>query len=95
MALGKSPLDALREWFGQRVSLRRTFGDPRLTKAFVLCEILEEDLKIPGMKALGEKLLHGRAGEQGWDTQTSIQAIAAATEKAMMPSIGRTDSKEG
>jgi hypothetical protein len=91
MAIGKTPLDALREWWGERIALRRTHGDPKLTKAFILCDYLESDLKIPGMKVLGEKLLHGRAGELGWDTDTSIRAIEAASEKGATIQSNRRD----
>lgn len=85
MAIGKTALDALREFWHTRFAgtfaLRSTYGDAKLTKAFTLCDILERDLKIPGMRDLGEKLLHGRAGEMGYDTDTSIKAIEAASEK--------------
>jgi hypothetical protein len=85
MAIGKTALDALREFWHTRftgvLALRSTYGDAKLTKAYTLCDILERDLKIPGMRDLGEKLLHGRAGELGYDTDTSIRAIEAASEK--------------
>lgn len=85
MAIGKTLLDALREFWQARQTggliLRGTYGDPRLTKAYMLCDVLERDLKIPGMRDLGEKLVHGRAGEIGYDTETSIKAIEAASEK--------------
>jgi hypothetical protein len=95
MAIGKTALDALKEFwharFGGGFILRSTYGDAKLTKAYTLCDILERDLKVPGMRDLGEKLLHGRAGELGYDTDTSIKAIEAASEKGATIQSNRRD----
>jgi hypothetical protein len=80
---GKGALDALKEWFGVRHDLRRTFGDPALTRAIILCDVLEERFKITGMQQVRDQLLHGRAGEQGWDTEMSIRAAEAVSPKGM------------
>ena len=80
---GKGPIEALREWFGERVLMRRTYGDPALTRAVLLCHVMEDELGIKGMKAIADILIHGRSAEQGWDTDKSIQALAATAAKVV------------
>jgi hypothetical protein len=81
---GKSPLDALKEWWGERKALRRTYGDANLTRAIIVCNLLESDYGFTGMKALADQLMEGRAGERGWDTDMMLKAIEAASEKAFV-----------
>lgn len=85
---GRNPLEALRDWWGQRVGLRRTNSDAALTKAVMMCHVLEDELKIVGMRALAEQLMEGRAGDSGWDTEMTIRAVEAASPKPTRYEMG-------
>ncbi|MBI2077954.1 MAG: hypothetical protein HYT80_06225 [Euryarchaeota archaeon] len=97
MAVGKTPLDALKAWWGERFSLRQTFGDPKLTHAVLVCEAIADGIEehagpadsfdhklAQKVRQIGASLLHGRAGERGWATDKDIAAIDAASEKTVV-----------
>lgn len=40
--MGKNAVQSLKDWFGMRTPLRRTYGSPGLTRAVDLCDSLEK-----------------------------------------------------
>lgn len=85
------PIEAFKEWWGERGDLRRTNGSPNRTRAQVTLRAIASDaetlarikdnadLKLPELDSLAKWLADAWSGEGGWDTAQGIKGIEAAT----------------
>lgn len=85
------PIEAFKEWWGERGDLRRTNGSPNRTRGQMTLRAIASDtdtlarykanpdLKLPELQDLAKWLTDGWSGEGGWDTAQGIKGIEAAT----------------
>lgn len=91
---GKGPIEAVREFHGERPYNRRTMGTPARTFAVSLlyatgkdAEDLGPDYALPELLALASHLTDSWAGHGGWDSDQSIALVEAATNVRTNPMV--------
>jgi hypothetical protein len=83
--MGKNPVQAIEDWFGERTALRRAFGSPGLTQAVHFCDLLMLEFEAEAYRlavALGE--VDRRAGEPRpvlWYPEEEMRADMALAKR--------------
>jgi hypothetical protein len=91
----KGPVQALKDFWGERGFPRRTRGSPERTRALLCLKALHEaskgfgdDCELEVANELAKHLADAWAGEEGWDTDRMIAGVKAAATIRLDPLEG-------